>query len=95
MNSRNRRIKAANTIGATFRSYQQRRVYVTFLRAIICLQAIQRGKMALEMTMKLRDPFCKLSFKDCKNLLKKQEKLLEVAVAQKDFTAAAKLEEKM
>lgn len=90
-----KRNKAANKLAAAYRSSRQRRVYVSFLRSIVLLQSSQRRKEAIERARKLRDPYCDLTFQECKKALKIEEGRLEKAVASKDFKAAAELEVKM
>jgi len=90
-----RRNNAATTIVAVFRGSKQKKVFRTFRRAIVLLQAEQRRKLAIARVRKIRDPYCDMTFKECKSLLKTEQSSLEKAVAEKDFRLAATLEAKM
>ena len=90
-----RRHNAVSTIAAAYRSHKQRNQYCSFQRAVVLLQAYQRKCIANDRVRKLRDPYCDMSFQECRALLKSEQAELEKAVTANDFTAAAQMEVKM
>jgi myosin heavy subunit len=90
-----REVRSATKIAAGIRCYSQRQRFIAVTRKIIRIQAVQRRKMAFERVRKVRDPYCDMSFKECRRLLRSEQSLLDDAVNSKDFRAAAKLETTM
>jgi myosin heavy subunit len=90
-----RKAKASSTLAASYRSFKQQKVYSAFRRAVVLLQAEQRRKQAIEQARKLRDPFCDMTFRDCRAFLGTEQMKLDEAVAKQNFRVAADLEVKM
>lgn len=90
-----REAKAATKLAATFRSRKQRQQYTGVLRAIVVIQSEQRRRLAQQQLRKLRDPYCDMSFKECRRLLQAEQSRVDDAVKANDFTVAAELEKTM
>jgi myosin heavy subunit len=86
---------AANTLTAAYRRYKQLELFLSLRRAVVQLQSQQRRKTAAERVQKLRDPFIRMSFRECKELYEKQQARLDEAVKKKNFRLATELEAKM
>jgi myosin heavy subunit len=90
-----RRVRSATKIAAGIRCYSQRQRFIAVTRRIVQIQSEQRRRMAVERVRKVRDPFCDMSFKECRRLLLSEQSLFDDAVNSKNFRHAAELEAKM
>lgn len=88
-------MKSASRIVASFRRHKQQHLYASLRRAIVKVQAEQRRRLAVDHVRKLRDPYCDMTFRECKHLLHTQQNDLDEAVKRKDFRTAADLESKV
>jgi hypothetical protein len=86
---------AANKISSKFRGYRQQRKYQRTRNGFITCQASVRRKIAVKRVRKIRDPYCDLSFRECKQLMNNVQAKLDQAVKEKDFRRAALLETKV
>lgn len=90
-----RKQRAAKKISSAYRSHIYCQRYSAIRKGVIKLQALQRCRSAQNYVEKIRDPFAKLSFTEMKELLSSEQSLLDAAINQKNFKAAAGLEDKM
>ena len=87
--------KAASLMAAWARQCKQRKEYMKLIAAFTQVQAFRRRQLASERVRKIRDPFCDMSFKECKQLLESEQARLQEAVKSKKFRQAADLEKKV
>lgn len=87
--------RAASRISGMSRVAKHRRHYSHIKSCIVRIQAVQRRRLALHKVRKMKDPFYDITFRDCKVLLVEEKKELELAVKNKNFNLATKLETKM
>jgi len=87
--------RAASKLVATVRRYKQQRLYNSVRMAVVQIQAEQRRKIAFDRVRKIRDPYCDMSYRECRRLLRSEQQRLDEYVKAKNFRGAAKLEEKM
>jgi myosin heavy subunit len=90
-----REVRSATKIAACIRCYSQRQRFIAVTRVIVQIQSEQRRKLAVERVRKVRDPFCDMSFRECRHLLRSEQSLFDDAVDSKDFRLAAELEPKV
>jgi myosin heavy subunit len=95
MLERKRERKAAAAIVALVRGRKQMLLYAATRQAVIRIQTEQRRLIAVNRVRKIRDPFCEMTYRECKKLLVAEQESLDSAVAAKNFRLAAKLEAKM
>lgn len=86
------RLSAAKKITAFVRMVNDRSVFRVKKNLAIKLQSFQRRRQALNLAMRLRDPFGHLSFDELTALHQAESKRLEKAVEEKDFKGAVELE---
>jgi myosin heavy subunit len=91
----NRMRRAATKINSTARRYKSRKVFCLVRSGVVRLQAEQRRKLAMVRANEVRDPFFYVTFRECQELLRKEQSRLEEAVKKKNFRLAADLEAKM
>jgi len=84
-----REMRAAMNWATTYRAKNQRMKHRLLTIGCTNFQAQQRRKMAVQRVRKIRDPFCDMSFKDCQQHRRVQEKDLDEAGRSK--TSAAQL----
>jgi hypothetical protein len=87
--------KASSKIAATYKMYLQVKILESCTNAVVKIQSHQRKIAAKLVARKLRDPFCGMSHKELKELLRSEMNCLENAVDSKDFKRAANIEEKV
>ena len=90
-----RRNRATNKITATYRCFKQYNAFISMKRAVTKLQALQRRRLAVELTRRMRDPYGDFSFMDLQKLVKSEKSRLEQAVESQNFKEAAEIESKM
>jgi myosin heavy subunit len=95
MRKQYRETKAANKLAAAIRRFKQEQLYATVRWGVIQIQSEHRRKRAIHRTKLLRDPYCEMSFRECRRLLRSEQARLDDAVKTKNFRMAAKLEVKM
>lgn len=86
---------AAAKISSSFRRFQQRRIYKNSRVGFVLIQAHVRRNLATRRVKKIRDPFCDMTFRECKQLLANMQEKLDKTAKEKDFRRAALLEGKM
>jgi hypothetical protein len=91
----NRNRRAATKLVSVVRRYKQKQSFRKTKSAIVLLQSQQRRMGAFNSVRKLRDPFIDMTFRDCKRLLRENQKELDDAIKSKNFRRAAALEAKM
>ena len=87
-----RRKRAASKIAATYRMSKAARSLVTARSAAVKMQSLARRRIAVEVARKKRDPYCDMTLKDLKELLKSETERMNEAVAAQDFKLAADIE---
>jgi myosin heavy subunit len=87
--------KASSKISATYRMHMQKNLLKTYIKAVVKVQAQQRRVASVHIARKLRDPFCDMTYKDLKNLFRKERARMEEAISAKEFQTAAQIEAKM
>jgi myosin heavy subunit len=90
-----RRMRAASKIGSAYRTHVQIQRYIVARKAVIKIQSRIRHRSAVQRVRKIRDPYCDMTFKELKRLLRSETSQLEKAATDKDFKTAAQLEAKM
>lgn len=90
-----KREKAATKIASCYRMRREVVAYKSTRANIVTIQALQRKRGAVVTVRKLRNPYCDMTFKDLKELIKSEKVRLNEAVDAKDFHKAAELEAKM
>lgn len=95
MLAKKRRRVSSTKISSAFRTYQQKRIYRRTRAGYILLQSHCRRKKAFQRVRKIRDPYCDMTFVDCKRKLINLQSKLDTAVKEKEFRKAALLEAKM
>lgn len=90
-----RRNRAASNIASLARMVKVRIVFNKMKKSATKIQAEQRRRLAVQRVRKLRDPFCDMTYRDLKQLLKSEKQTLEKAVNTKDFRLAAEMEARM
>jgi myosin heavy subunit len=90
-----RRHRAATKISSIARRNRDMKKYGKFRRSIVKIQAAKRRQTSIRQVRLMRDPYCEMTFRDCRSLLKSEQTRLEKAVQDKDFRLAAELEAKM
>lgn len=87
--------RAASKINSVGRMRKQVIMFRATKLTIIKIQSLLRKRIAIRLVQKMRDPFCFMTFKDLKLLLKNEKSRLDVAVRLQDFRCAASIEAKM
>ena len=87
--------KASSKISATYRMHTKKKFRKTFIEAVVKVQSQQRKVASVKIARKLRDPFCDMTYKDLKSLLRNETSRMEEAIGANDFQTAATIEEKM
>ncbi|KAL7556939.1 hypothetical protein ACA910_005291 [Epithemia clementina (nom. ined.)] len=90
-----REAKAASLVAAWVRRCKESSKYKKLQSAFIRIQAHRRRQLATQRVRKIRDPYCDMSFNDCKELLASEQIRLQEAVKSKKFRQAADLEKKI
>eukprot|EP00934_Nitzschia_sp_Nitz4_P007240 Nitzschia sp. Nitz4//scaffold121_size67750//41550//50848//NITZ4_006072-RA/size67750-augustus-gene-0.40-mRNA-1//-1//CDS//3329534363//7230//frame0 len=90
-----RRITATVRIQSLVRMLQQQVIFKRCIQSAIKIQSFQRRSIAIDRVRKIRDPYCDMTFKDMKALLKSEKERLDKAVSAQDFREAAKIEATM
>jgi myosin heavy subunit len=89
------RERASTKIASWHRATKEAKAYKSTRAAIITVQSLQRKRVAVGVVRKMRDPFCDMTYRDLKELLKAEKERMKEAVNSKDFRAAAAIEAKM
>jgi myosin heavy subunit len=87
-----RRNRAATKIISSYRMSKAVRLLKTTRRAAIEIQSLLRRRIAMKIVRNKRDPFCDMTFKDLKALLKSETARMNDAVKTQDFKLAAEIE---
>jgi myosin heavy subunit len=87
--------RAATKINSSARRFKSQKAFSQVRKGVVRLQAEQRRKLAVLQVNKVRDPFFYVTFRECQELLRKEQSRLEDAVKKKNFRLAADLESKM
>eukprot|EP00980_Cylindrotheca_fusiformis_P023371 scaffold10429_cov126-Cylindrotheca_fusiformis.AAC.2 len=87
-----RKMKASTKIASWHRGTKETRAYKSTRAAIVTVQSLQRRRTAISTVRKMRDPFCDMTYKDLKKLLKAEKERMKEAVNSKDFRTAADIE---
>lgn len=90
-----RRERASTKIASWQRGSKEAKAYKCTRTAIITIQSLQRKRMAVSAVRKLRDPYCDMTYRDLKELLRNEKVRMKEAVNSKNFRAAADIEAKM
>ena len=90
-----RKKRAATKINSVFRMAREVKKWKGIRLAIIKVQSLHRKRAAVQVVRKMKDPFCDMTYKDLKQLLKAEKTRLSEAVSSKDFRTAAEIEAKM
>jgi myosin heavy subunit len=86
---------ASTVISSAFRMHLQRQNFNSAKIALVRIQSYQRMIASKKIARKLRDPFCDMSRKDLKSLLKQEKNNIDQAVKSKNFAAAAASEARL
>jgi myosin heavy subunit len=87
--------RASTVISSVFRMHLQRQKFTVAKIATIRIQSQQRMIASKIVVRKLRDPFCDMSRKDLKSMLKQEKINIDQAVKSRNFVAAAASESKL
>ncbi|KAL3924100.1 MAG: hypothetical protein SGILL_001255, partial [Bacillariaceae sp.] len=87
--------RASSKIASIYRMHSQQKSYNSLVRATVKIQSLQRRLEAAHVAKKLRDPFCDMSHKDLKKLLRSEKDRLDEAAKSNDFSGAAEIEARM
>jgi myosin heavy subunit len=87
--------KASSKISSTYRMHTQKKFLKTFIQAVVKVQSQQRKVASVQVARKLRDPFCDMTYKDLKALLRNETSRMDEAIKGNDFQTAASIEGKM
>ena len=90
-----RRARASTKIKAFYLTYKEGQRYRDTLRAVKKVQSILRQYLAARRVRRLRDPYCDMSYKDLKRLLRAEMSKMQKAADGKNFQLAAEIETKM
>ena len=95
MREKYKRARASTKIQSVLRTFKQRQRYREILKCITKVQSVLRQYIAARKVRKLRDPYCDMSYKDLKRLLRDEISRMQEAAEAKNFQAAAEIETKM
>lgn len=87
-----RKHRAASKIQSITRMRAQVKAFKYATNSIIMVQSLQRRRSTINRVRKIRDPYCDMTYRDMKNLLKSEKRKMDDAVRVQDFKAAADLE---
>ena len=75
--------------------HSQIKIFKAAITAVVRIQSLERKRFAKIVVAKLRDPYCFMSNRDLKLLLRSEVASMEKAIDEKDFVKAASMEERM